>query len=196
LRPSLWARRIASAFSAFSFQRASRNGRGASSRERRPRVASCLIFIAPFAWWLQASSRNNLVHRKLHWEREANREVTNKLSSGYKGLGPPQLAASPGGQRGHDNTSYNPHRCADSFRWRLVRQGSLVLGLVSAAAHTAGSDILGGSQRAAPAGVRPDCNVLDRAPRVRANNSSKAIFVTAMWAASIDSISSFGRTLR
>jgi hypothetical protein len=79
---------------------------------------------------------------------------------------------------------------------RLVRQGALVLGLVSAAAHTAGSDILGGSQRAAPAGVRPDCNVLDRAPRVRANNSSKAIFVTAMWAASIDSISSFGRTLR
>jgi hypothetical protein len=170
------------------------NGRGASSRERRPRVASCLIFIAPFAWGSQASSRNNLIHRKLHWEREANREVTNKLSSGYKGLGPPQLAASPGGQRGHDNTSYNPHRCADSFRWRLVRQGSLVLGLVSAAAHTAGSDILGGSQRAAPAGVRPDCNVLDRAPRVRANNSSKAIFVTAMWAASIASISSFGRT--
>src|ERR1700738_4340319 len=35
---------------------------------------------------------------------------------------------------------------------------------------------VGGSQRAAPAGVRPDCNVLDRAPRVRANNSSKAIF--------------------
>jgi hypothetical protein len=120
--------------------------------------------------------------------------LQNKLSSGYKGLGPPQLAASPGGQRGHDNTSYNTHRCADSFRWRLVRQGSLVLGLVSAAAHTAGSDILGGSQRAAPAGVRPDCNVLDRAPRVRANISSKAIFVTAMWAASIASISSFGRT--
>ena len=32
------------------------------------------------------------------------------------------------------------------------------------------------------------------APRVRATNSSKAIFVTAMWAASIASISSFGRT--
>jgi hypothetical protein len=40
------------------------------------------------------------------------------------------LAASSGGQHGHDNTSYNPHRCADSFRWRLVRQGSLVLGLI------------------------------------------------------------------
>src|SRR5205085_1413549 len=32
-----------------------------------------------------------------------------------------------GGQHGHDDTSYNPHRCADSFRWRLVRPGTLVL---------------------------------------------------------------------
>ena len=48
-----------------------------------------------------------------------------------------QLSWRPrGGQHGHDNTSYNPHRCADSVRWRLVRPRSLVLGLISAAARS------------------------------------------------------------
>ena len=39
------------------------------------------------------------------------------------------MVASSGGQDGHDDTCYNPRHCADCFRWRLVRQGSLVLGL-------------------------------------------------------------------
>jgi hypothetical protein len=42
-------------------------------------------------------------------------------------VSPPQLAASSGGQHGHDDTSDHPHHRAHCFRWRLVRPGTLVL---------------------------------------------------------------------
>jgi hypothetical protein len=50
-------------------------------------------------------------------------------------VSPPQLAASSGGQHGHDDTSDHPHHRAHCFRWRLVRPGTLVLeaDLISAA---------------------------------------------------------------